>query len=123
MIDYSKLSDQEINQAIGKIVSRDGMSIIASDGNAVIHEYADCGEFSGICLGWKVFDPCNNPSDAWPIILQNRISIGFDADGASDDRTEWVTASNQFFSGYLSCEKALRAAMIVFLKMQDEKIG
>ena len=121
MIDYNKLSDQEINQAIGKIVSLDGISIIASDGNAVIHEYADCGEFKGICLGWKVFDPCNNPADAWPIIVENKIWLRemygiWDSKGFPDERHPF----NQV--GWKD-KNPLRAAMIAFLMMQGEKIG
>ncbi|HCR2010148.1 TPA: DUF2591 domain-containing protein [Enterobacter asburiae] len=112
-MDYSQLSDQEINAMVGKIVSKDGLSIIASDGNAVIHEYADCGEFKGICLGWKVFDPCHSPADAWPIIESNRISIRNRYEGDWKAENEW--GESRF---HVACNP-LRAAMIVFLMMQD----
>ncbi|BBJ66304.1 phage protein NinX family protein [Enterobacter sp. 18A13] len=120
-MDYSQLSDQEINAMVGKIVSKDGLSIIASDGNAVIHEYADCGEFKGICLGWKVFDPCHSPADAWPIIESNGITI-------INDKNCFPRATNDSFAfineQYDECLHALagnplRAAMIVFLMMQE----
>lgn len=121
-MDYSQLSDFEINVMVGKIVSKDGLSIIASDGNAVIHEYADCGEFKGICLGWKVFDPCNNPADAWPIINENNITI-------INDHPEIryaVNNLNAYRNGDRGCiakshSNGFRAAMIVFLMMQDAK--
>lgn len=124
MTDYSKMSDQHINQLVGIAISRDNTSIIASDGNAVIHEYADCGEFKGLCLGWKVFDPCNNPTDAWPIILEHGISIisakgeficvpsNSIIDGWTGDNAETIYSS----SGVIH-KNPLRAAMIVFLSM------
>lgn len=115
MTDYSKMSDQHINQLVGIAISRDNTSIIASDGNAVIHEYADCGEFKGLCLGWKVFDPCNNPADAWQIIAENEISIIFNwnEDGLHGATTHpWISSENS---------NPLRAAMIVFLMMQEAK--
>ncbi|MEG4669587.1 phage protein NinX family protein [Enterobacter cloacae] len=120
-MDYSQLSDQEINAMVGKIVSTDGLSIIASDGNAVIHEYADCGEFKGICLGWKVFDPCNNWSDGGPIIVSNQISLMYE-----EAIGKWCAGKPYWVDG---CEwqldidvmeaNPLRSAMIFFLIMQD----
>jgi hypothetical protein len=121
-MDYSQLSDQEINAMVGKIVSKDDLSIIASDGNAVIHEYADCGEFKGICLGWKVFDPCHSPADAWPIIVESKIML---SPHCADD--EWKAQIHLgrvgIFDNYASAwnKNPLRAAMIVFLMMQDAK--
>ena len=71
------------------------------------------------------FNPCANPADAWPIITENKIS------------TMWMTAEKEWCAwsggdleegcwewenipGYYFCgESPLRAAMIVFLMMQD----
>lgn len=127
MTDYSKMSDQHINQLVGIAISRDNTSIIASDGNAVIHEYADCGELKGLCLGWKVFDPCNNPADAWPIIFDNKITIMHDG-GFGDRAPEWSACSSFYINDrgvadYFNLTDAtnpLRAAMIVFLMMQEK---
>ena len=124
-MDYSNLSYEEINKLVGAIVSRDKLSITASNGKTLIHRFSDCGEFKGICLGWKEFDPCNNPTDAWPILLKNRISIEFDSSYDGDEPAEWVKASvnaREHFS-HSTCNKALRAAMIVFLMMQEAKNG
>lgn len=112
MKDYAAMSDQQINQLVGTIISRDGLSIIASDGNAVIHEYSDCGDFKGICLGWRVFDPCNNPADAWPIIVENKLSIY-----PSSER--WGVEGPNSDDPFHFDENPLRAAMIVFLMMKD----
>lgn len=122
-MDYSQLSDQEINAMVGRLVSKDGLSIIASDGNAVIHEYADCGEFKGICLGWKIFDPCHNPADAWPIIVDNEISLNsysgtweasyeYDAPIGAFGTDELVTKA-------VEGKNPLRTAMIAFLMKRE----
>lgn len=116
--DYSKMSDLEININVAELLHPGkkftaAYSFFQSEGPAVqwICGYAE----------YIKADYCNNPADAWPIIVKNRISIDFDSDGSGELREEWVTASNQYFSGYLTCEKALRAAMIVFLMMQESK--
>ena len=120
-IDYSKLSDQEFNARVGRIVSKDGLSIIASDGNAVIHEYADCGEFKGICLGWKVFDPCHNPADAWPIIESKLICLAADVFAEPHDGGKWVAQpAYGWEKERVRSDNPLRAAMIVFLEMHDK---
>lgn len=112
-MDYSQLSDQEINAMVGKLVSKDGLSIIASDGNAVIHEYADCGEFKGICLGWKIFDPCHNQEDAWPIIESNYIALH-----PLKHKSVWIAVSDDQEHRFRDA-KPMRAAMIVFLMSKD----
>lgn len=114
MKDYAAMSDQQINQLVGTIISRDGLSIIASDGNAVIHEYSDCGDFKGICLGWRVFDPCNNPADAWLIITEYRISIIDLNDKEWGCRVEGAHGVMRAIN-----ENPLRCAMVVFLMMKD----
>ena len=127
MKDYESMSDQQINQLVGTIVSRDGLSIIASDGNAVIHEYSDCGDFKGICLGWKVFDPCNNTADAWPILLENKISLNYmvaeeawcaHVDGVM---TEGCWCWDFDPEHHHDDKNPLRAAMIVFLMMKESE--
>ncbi|WP_312330385.1 phage protein NinX family protein [Atlantibacter hermannii] len=91
MTDYSKLSDFEINKQVAFHI---GLRTV---------ERAEEGEF----------DPCNNPADAWPIILSNKIGINPG------------TASDKWAAHYCNWDIAiadanpLRAAMIVFLMMQD----
>lgn len=119
-MDYSKFSDTEINLMVGEIVSHDKMSILSSGGFALIHEFQDCGDFKRICLGWKRFDPCSSPSDAWPIIVENKISIIID-----DTTDEWSSASLQDFTDTAaykhgnSNKNPLRTAMITFLMMNE----
>ena len=66
-------------------------------------------------------DYCNNPSDAWPIILENKIHTGW----AFDDLWR-ADITNQGQAGPFRKEEAvnknpLRAAMIVFLKRKEDK--
>lgn len=127
MKDYAAMSDQEINRLVGTLISRDSLSIIASDGNAVIHEYSDCGDFKGICLGWKVFNPCNNPAEAWPIIVENKISLNYmvsesawctHVDGLMTDGCWCWDIDPEHYHDHVN---PLRAAMIVFLMMKESK--
>jgi len=68
----------------------------------------------------KPFDPCNNPSDAWPIIVDNKITV--DSKGAA-----WVhdvSVDDIHYEDGIGCDaycdgKPLRAAMICFLKVRD----
>ncbi|WP_368911510.1 phage protein NinX family protein [Proteus vulgaris] len=66
----------------------------------------------------KSFDPCNNPSDAMPIIIDNLISLM--ADMSEDGGATWWCASdisNGITSRYKS--NPLRAAMEIFLMIKD----
>lgn len=108
-MDYNKLSDFEINELVEKAT---GLS----------HEtYPD---FSPEPYVWNEdakaeFDPCNNASNAWQIIMENKMtliyfsgddmySVEFKKDG------RWFAATNK---------NPLRAAMIIFLMMQEEENG
>lgn len=71
-------------------------------------------------------DYCNKIEDAWPIIIENRISTAFDSCTA-----EWFCWGDfEFDQGgwdmitepaiFHNHDNPLRAAMIVFLKMQEK---
>lgn len=62
----------------------------------------------------QMFDPCTNPSDAWPIILKNHIWIQPDMIG--DGLWHCYDLESDFAAKH---SNPLRAAMIVFLMMQD----
>lgn len=97
-MNYEKMSDGEITWRVHHAVNE------IPDGYATI-----CTE-----------DYCNNPSDAWPIITENHISIELD---------EGCLAEAYILESYASGNKAdriscidqnpLRAACICFLKMKD----
>ena len=114
MKNYHEMSDYEINVAVAKLV---------------IWKNKDCEDVSynnnlskvswGDGANWREFDSCNNPYDAYEIILQTwdrLMAPVFDLDGAYIC-AEWQAAIN--FS--LSEPNPLRAAMIVFLMMKEKE--
>lgn len=115
--DYSKMIDTEIAQKVFFWLSNDffpkgGLAHINNDG----FFFFDNGNVK------RKFDPCNNPADAWQIIVANNIDI------IQDNGQGCALATNsaiQMFQGddvHISQdENPLRAAMIVFLMMQEEK--
>jgi hypothetical protein len=112
MTDYSNMSDYEINGRVAKATQKIGDSTQAR-GKTFIHEHEDVGEFKNICIGWKEYDPCNNPADAWPIITGSKIGIR-EYDGWWEART--------YIPEHAICDKnPLRAAMIVFLMMKESE--
>jgi hypothetical protein len=73
MTDYERMSDFEINKAIAAIDSALTPAYWKEkDGRVVEIDIND--DF----LPLAFFDPCNNPSDAWPIICDANISIDMD---------------------------------------------
>ena len=84
-MDYSKMSDAEINEAVFDFIKP---------------------------VEWRIsgYDYCNNPSDAWPIIEKYRISF-------LDQLTEWCVDAKGVSPIFDT--RPLRAAMIVFLLMQE----
>ena len=98
MKDYSKMSDFEINKAVSTALGMDVSG--ATEENNMMYGY--------------VPDICNNPSDAMPILIENRISLTW---VNSECRASSVKAGYHEFS----CGNALRAAMIVYLMMKDEE--
>lgn len=106
-MDYSKLSDFEINLRVAEIVvDYDCMSRLP---------YTDMAVHWGDGANWHVFNPCNNPADAWPIITSNRIGIvpGTATDKWAAHHGDWDIA--------IADVNPLRAAMIIFLMMQDSR--
>lgn len=63
---------------------------------------------------YKVFDPCNNPADAMPIIIENKLTLSprYDSD-------EWISESLFYHDIYSVNKNLYRAAMEVFLMMKD----
>lgn len=100
MKDYSTMSDFDIQQAVlhetwGKhpvrLLGKMMLDIMLSD-----------------------YDPCNNPADAWPIILENKINIDHRS-GFKNPMAKSCTDN----SLYATHHNVLRAAMTVFLMMKD----
>ncbi|RKR53205.1 uncharacterized protein DUF2591 [Yokenella regensburgei] len=110
-MDYSKLSDAEIAQKVWFWCNQN-----------IEHDNTLCGRSGGEMLYvknsvWTVFDPCNNPADAWPIIVANKINIEWHQ--WKDDTDKPYALSNATMISRYD-DTPLRAAMIVFLMMQDK---
>ncbi|WP_326902204.1 DUF2591 family protein [Kosakonia cowanii] len=111
-MDYTKMSDFEINRAVAIVQGfHPDECDIAKRGSASVG--VEWNEETG--LATKTFDYCNNPADAWPIIAENGIGIIPYKKGLA----ECWDASKGMLSGSTKDINPLRAAMIVFLIMQE----
>ncbi|MCG9943636.1 phage protein NinX family protein [Providencia rettgeri] len=91
---YTELSDFEINKKVAErlfLKFTDSWSVILVDGES--------------------FDPCNNPADAMPIIIENKIAAVPQLNGDL-----WICSRHPF---YVTTNNLYRAAMELFLLMKD----
>lgn len=80
---------------------------------------SEINEFVSFSLGYihtKSFDPCNNPVQATPIIIENKISVNY-----IDKDIGWGAYHFDEEKGELEIydKNYYRAAMICFLMMKD----
>lgn len=116
-MDYENASDFEINKAVAEALGK--------------FEYVSDHNFEGgsavLCDSLRAcdeYDYCNDPRDAWPIIVENEISI----EKNSRNTEYWRAATWEQING---CEfkpieqyadkNPLRAAMICYLMLVGEK--
>jgi len=109
MKDYSKMSDFEINKEVAIVLGykcRKDPSCF-DDSEVVSFDRKD--------KIYRTFNFCGNVSEAWPIIVENHISISayFNNDGWCADHDSEIFEDDE--------QNPLRAAMIVFLKMKESK--
>ncbi|WAH52563.1 DUF2591 family protein [Pseudescherichia vulneris] len=125
-MDYSKMSDFEINCAVARAAGLDGMMFFSVDSSFCQGPVWDVP--SGITEdGIKIsrgnpFTPCNNAADAWPIITENNISIILDNPTmpcATANARDLFDDADPIVS--VAYDKPLRAAMIVYLQLQEAK--
>lgn len=102
---YTKLSDFEINKKVARIRLTDGNYDWCAHTGLVKRYVTDD---KGLCMN---YNPCNNPSDAMPIINEYGISLVY-----QDKQFQFATYDGNFEAG--GCNP-LRAAMEVFLMMKD----
>lgn len=122
-MDYSKLSDFEIDKAVADALGIDYdieiMFISPAhkiNGNHV--EECVMKKITSNKRHWKHFAPTRIPNDAWSIILANKINIRFGADGFCHE-AQFIQYGRESVEAYH--ENPLRAAMVVFLMMQEGK--
>ncbi|EJD6084422.1 TPA: phage protein NinX family protein [Proteus mirabilis] len=116
---YTELSDFEINLLVAQFVLPETQYDVIKQTMDIIQFLVD-GSF-----GYRFFDPCNNPTDAIPIIIENKISL------LAGDGNFWCARYGEWNilpcpSGIEFIEKAqvindspYRAAMELFLMMKD----
>ena len=123
MSDYSDMSDFEINKMVAMTI--EGVDL-DSNGNA---KYAvDCFiksmDMESVNVLWSgneeysAFNPCNNPSDMWPLIIRNKIDVCF-IDSANSWASFGLTKNKLLVES--SGDNPLRAAAIVYLMIKDSE--
>lgn len=117
-MDYSKLSDQEINMAVAELFHPESMVI---ESKSRPPSACVTGHLPRLWV-----DYCNNPADAWPIIVGHKLSlINADnewlcvpddtaVDGTTGDDVQMIYSGD----GHVHANP-LRAAMVVFLTLQE----
>ena len=107
-MNYEEMSDFEINKQVA--INRGGYQ------GHVEHMQHGVKESDRASHGllFTERDYCNNPSDAWPIIVANRINV-YASEGP--DFMPWMAGCGGMVA---SNRNPLRAAMIVFLMMQEQ---
>ncbi len=109
MRNYAEMSDFEINKLVTKHLLTDGWKYNEKEKGFI---FESDGYF------YRIYDYCNDPSDAWPIIVENGICIT----SPVVDGERWramIYTSNKNYSW--SDKNPLRAAMIIFLMMNEDK--
>ena len=121
-MDYSQLSDFEINVAVFEAIhngspdykegENGAMVFISFEGDIVNEDAVEVEVERGS------FNPCANPADAWPIIMENMISVcAYKRANPGMKAVSWWEADS--FGEHITLDdNPLRAAMIVFLMMQ-----
>lgn len=97
-MDYSKMSDFEINEAVSMAMLNKAKN--PSSKYVVVNDY------------------CNNPADAWPIIIENHIAV---VPYKHTLPQAWPTSFGLVSKFTTEDRNPLRAAMITFLKMQESQ--
>lgn len=114
MKDYSKMSDFEINKAVALSL---GIEVVEWDGKIFGGVERKIDNVTSV-IG--VIDYCNNPSDAWPVISENRISLRPDDMYEEAPHSGYWRADNED-GNHCHHENPLMAAMIVYLMMKYEE--
>ncbi|HGM4636867.1 TPA: phage protein NinX family protein [Serratia marcescens] len=115
MTDYSKMSDFEINKGVAE---RLGYSV---QENRHLKDVVEIWRFEEHMedAGDKyhgIRNYCNNPADAWPIIVANEIGV---VPSKSSNTYAWDLSGGILKGIKHVDDNPLRAAMIVFLMMKD----
>ncbi|MBT0420861.1 phage protein NinX family protein [Morganella morganii] len=122
---YRDKSDFEINKAVADCYLTREYRFNSDDKIVELMDIDLSCEFGGeINLKDKyvtgTFDPCNNPADAMPIIIENKICMAYDVFAEEHDGGNWVAQPAYGFSNErVRSDNYYRAAMEVFLMMKE----
>lgn len=107
MNSYNKYTDLQINELVATRLKKKCLLTEES-----VLAYMDSG--------YRTFDPCNNPTYAMPIIIENKICTAFDVFAEEHDGGNWVASPAYGFANERTRSNNLyRAAMELFLLMKD----
>ena len=104
-MNYEEMSESKLNRKVAYL----------RFGKDSIIRFNPKSRSSVIVYGHGEFDPCNNPSDTWPIIFDNKIAIA----PAKATAGMWFGSSDHPVTYAPMDSNPLRAAMIVFLMMNE----
>ena len=124
MMDYSKMSDFEVNAAVFEALHGGAPDYKEGDSGAMVLISYEGDIVGGDAVEVEVesgaFNPCSSPADAWPIIVENKIMLSPRC-AAEQWKAQIHLGNEDIFDNYASAWHAnpLRAAMIVFLMMRE----
>ena len=119
MNDYSEMSDFEINKMVAMTI--EGVDF---DGNGSAKCFLKSMDMESVNVLWSgneeysAFNPCNNPSDMWPLIIENKIDVCF-IDSANSWTSFGLTKNKLLVDS--SGDNPLRAAAIVYLMIKGSE--
>ncbi|HDU8692700.1 TPA: DUF2591 family protein [Morganella morganii subsp. morganii] len=102
---YRDKSDFEINKAVA--IEMFGLNRVIEKGDSIYIDECDCGAMFS-------FDPCNNPADAFPLIIDVKLSIHPDF---YNDCESWVVRTVHIPP--VKDKSPTRAICIAYLMMKD----
>lgn len=118
MKDYSAMSDFEINKEVAQHLNP-SMSVVSPREVGAIAVGASASH-AVVVMGCNAIwvNYCNNPADAWPIIVSNHIGIMPFKNG---EAKAWPLSVGLLSSADVKHANPLRAAMIVYLQMMESQ--
>ena len=116
-MNYEEMSDFEVNKEVAfKIRGRDAVCVIGTSLSKLVRIFNGNSKREEES-GWVDFDPCNNPSDAWPIIVENGICLNTDDIWYAS--VEHPIDHPDYNTIEVGDKNPLRAAMICFLYLEN----
>lgn len=126
MTDYSNMSDFEINKAVAEELFKERLSLIVKrdvPSRPAVTVFADIG--NGEIVSITCADYCNNPANAWTIIVKHGISLTHDygewESEACLDLPIGAHGTDELCSVGGIDKNPLRAAMIAFLLLKESE--